>query len=181
MMRSGSPAILLATLVIGSGLAFAPTLASAQDYGSLGTLGGYGAASRYAMPGGGETSPMIVPYGGTFEGFMPGRMGGGSSLSFRSRPAAPMGAARSAFRLSPLPGGMSSMSGGGGGPRAGGRAMSSFISPGAMGLGVGPGRGGMKRMSGAGSPGVMPPSIGYPFRQPPSLDGPPAPGMGMSM
>jgi hypothetical protein len=41
--------------------------------------------------------------------------------------------------------------------------------------------GGMRRMPGAGGMGVMPPSIGYPFRQPPSLVGPPAPGMGMSM
>jgi hypothetical protein len=41
--------------------------------------------------------------------------------------------------------------------------------------------GGMQRMSGAGRSGVMPPSIGYPFRQPPSLLAPSTPGMGMSM
>jgi hypothetical protein len=50
-----------------------------------------------------------------------------------------------------------------------------------MGTGRGAGRGGMQRVPGAGGMGVMPPSIGYPFRQPPSLVGPPALGTGMSM
>ncbi len=171
-MRFLRPHVLVSALAIGSGLALETPSASAQGYGSL---GGYGAVSRYATPGMGQSSPMIIPYGGTFEGFMPSRMGGGSSLSFRSRPSTPMGSARSTFRLSPLLGGMSSMSGGVGGARAGGRAMSPLGSPGVT------RPGGMRRMPGAGSIGVMPPSIGYPFRQPPSLVGPPAPGTGMSM
>jgi hypothetical protein len=45
-----------------------------------------------------------------------------------------------------------------------------------MGLGTG-----TQRMSGPGGMNVMPPSIGYPFRQPPSLVAPSTPGMGMSM
>jgi hypothetical protein len=43
------------------------------------------------------------------------------------------------------------------------------------------GIGGMRRMPAVGRMGVMPPSIGYPFRQPPSLVTPSAPGAGMSM
>jgi hypothetical protein len=45
-----------------------------------------------------------------------------------------------------------------------------------MGLG-----GGMRRMPATTGMGVMPPSIGYPFRQPPSLLTPSATGTGMSM
>jgi hypothetical protein len=72
------------------------------------------------------------------------------------------------------------MSGMTGGP-AGARAMGSFGSGGGTGLGVGSGLGGMRRMPGVGGPRVMPPSIGYPFRQPPSLVSPSSAGMGMSM
>jgi hypothetical protein len=180
-MRSLRRVITVSALVIGGGLAFEAPSASAQGYGSPGSLGGFGAASTYATPGMGGSGPMIIPYGGTFAGFMPSRMGGGSSLSFRSRPAAPMSPARPAFRLSPLSGAMSSMSGGAGGARTGVRAMSPYGSAVAPGPGSGTGRGGMRRMPGAGGMGVMPPSIGYPFRQPPSLVGPSAPGMGMSM
>jgi hypothetical protein len=50
-----------------------------------------------------------------------------------------------------------------------------------MGLGGGTGLGGMQRMPSTGGTGVMPPSIGYPFRQPPSLVSPSSPVMGMSM
>jgi hypothetical protein len=39
----------------------------------------------------------------------------------------------------------------------------------------------MRRMSGSRGMGVMPPSFGYPFRQPPSLLSPSAAGAGMSM
>jgi hypothetical protein len=124
---------------------------------------------------------MIIPYAGMFEGFMPSRMGGGSTLSFRSRPTAAMGSSRTSFSLSPLSGGMSAMSGGLGGTRAGARVMSPLGSRGTMGLGGGTGLGGMQRMPSVGGTGVMPPSISYPFRQPPSLVSPSAPGMGMSM
>jgi hypothetical protein len=129
----------------------------------------------------GGSGPMIIPYGGMFEGFMPSRMGGGSPFSFRSRPTAAMESARTSFSLSPLSGGMSSMSGGLGGSRAGTRAMSPLGSRGTMRLGGGTGLGGMQRMPSVGGTSVMPPSIGYPFRQPPSLVSPSTPGTGMSM
>jgi hypothetical protein len=43
------------------------------------------------------------------------------------------------------------------------------------------GLGGMRRMPGGARSSVMPPSIGYPFRQPPSPVSPSSFGMGMSM
>ena len=120
---------------------------------------------------------MIIPYGGAFAGFMPGRMGGGSALSFRTRPGATMDTGRRTFSLSPLSGGMSGMSGGDGDDRL----MAPIGSGGTTGLGGGTGLGGMRRMSGGAGSSVMPPSIGYPFRQPPSLVSPSSGGMGMSM
>jgi hypothetical protein len=51
-----------------------------------------------------------------------------------------------------------------------------------MGRGIGPGSFLSKPMGPRGAgPGVTPPSIGYPFRQPPSLLSPAAGGAGMSM
>jgi hypothetical protein len=50
-----------------------------------------------------------------------------------------------------------------------------------MGLGGGTGFGGVKRMPVAGGTSVMPPLIGYPFRQPPSVVSPAVMGSGMSM
>jgi hypothetical protein len=50
-----------------------------------------------------------------------------------------------------------------------------------MGLGAGTGLGGMRRMPSSRGASVMPPSIGYPFRQPPSLVSPSTTGTGMSM
>jgi hypothetical protein len=147
-------------------LATGTTPASAQGYGPSPPLGGYGASSGDGMRGMTIMSPMIIPYGGTYEGFMPGRMGGGSALSLRSRPTTER-SPRSAFRLSPLSGGMSAMPGGLRGPRVGSRDA------------IGPG--GMRRMSRGGGNGVMPPRIGYPFRQPPSLVSPSSSGMGMAM
>jgi hypothetical protein len=172
--RRFSPGVLL----IGWSLAICPRSASAQAYGSL---GGYGAASNYVAPSMASSGPMVIPYGGMFEGFMPSRTGGGTTLSFRSRPTAAMSSSRTSFSLSPLSGGMSAMSGGPGFSRAGARAMSPIGPRGAMGLGGGTGLGGMQRMPGAGGTNVMPPSMGYPFRQPPSLVSPSATGTGMSM
>ena len=168
-------------LLTGGSLALGNPACLAQGLGSSGSLGGYGAVSSYASPSMGGSSPMLIPYSGTFEGFMPSRMGGGSALSFRSRPAAAMGSPRTSFSLSPLTGGMSSMSGVPGRFRAGTRAMSSFGSRGTMGLGVGTGLGGMRRMPSVGGTSVMPPNIGYPFRQPPNLVAPSTSGTGMSM
>ena len=151
-----------------------PSSADAQFSGG-GSLGGYGASSGSAVPGMGSGGAMVIPYGGRTEGFMPGRMGGGSPLSSRPRPSAGMNAPSRSFSLSPMTGGMTLT------PK-GPRPMS-----GGMGRGIGPGSllsgpMGSRRSgpSGAG-PGVMPPSIGYPFRQPPSLLSPAAGGPGMSM
>ena len=123
---------------------------------SSGSLGGYGAAPVYSNPGmgGSGSGAMVIPYGGMFEGFMPSRAGGGSVLAFRSRPSAAMGSARTSFSLAPLSGGM----------------------------GMGRRKTGMTRGFGAsGRMGVMPPSFGYPFRQPPSLVPSATAGAGMSM
>ena len=151
-----------------------PSSADAQSSGG-GSLGGYGASSGSGGPGMGSGGAMVIPYGGRTEGFMPGRMGGGSPLSFRARPPAGMNAPSRSFSLSPMTGGMTSTA-------RGPRPMS-----GGMGRGIGPGSFlsgpmGSRRSSPAGVvPGVMPPSIGYPFRQPPSLLSPAAGGVGMSM
>jgi hypothetical protein len=113
---------------------------------------------------------MLIPYGGRTEGFLPGRMGGGSPLSFRARPTATMGAGRTPFSLSPVSGGMPSAS----------RGMVRGLGPRnreAMPLGL---RGGMGRQ-GSDSLGVMPPRISYPFRQPPSPGFPSSSSMGSSM
>ena len=174
-MRIDRTTIRVLALVIGLGLG--RFSASAQDYGGPGSLGGFGASSSGPMAGMGGGPPMIIPYGGAFAGFMPGRMGGGSALSFRTRPGATMDTGRRTFSLSPLSGGMSGMSGGG----VDGRLMAPIGSGGTMGLGGGTGLGGMRRMSGGAGSSVMPPSIGYPFRQPPSLVSPSSGGMGMSM
>src|SRR5262249_53227519 len=146
-------------------------------YGSPNSLGGFGASLSGAMPGMGDGAPIVIPYGGSFEGFMPGRMGGGSALSFPTRPATPIGTRRGTFSLSPLSGGMSGMSGG----TIGGKVMAPIGSGGTMSLGSGTGLGAMRRMPGVGRSNVMPPSIGYPFRQPPSLVSPSSAGMGPSM
>ena len=176
-MRMDRPAIRLLALAIGIGLGAGAPSASAQGYGSPGSLGGFGATSSGAMPGMGDGGPILIPYGGSFEGFMPGRMGGGSAWSFRTRSNAPSGTRRGTFSLSPLSGGMSGTSGG----MIGRRAMAPIGSGGTMGLGGGRGLGGMRRMPGVGRSNVMPPSIGYPFRQPPSLVSPSSAGMGPSM
>jgi hypothetical protein len=83
-----------------------------------------------------------------------------------------MDSARPSFVLDSMGGGMTRMAGGMGGRRP--LALPSGPLSGGMGLG-----GGMRQMPTT-SMGVMPPSIGYPFRQPPSLLGP-ASGSGMSM
>jgi hypothetical protein len=127
----------------------------------------------------------VLPYAGRFGGFMPYRMGGGSgsSLSFQPRGDSGMITNRTSFRLSSMSGsmsftgGMSSMSSGmGSALGSGSGALSGFGSSGGMGLG-----GGMSSMPGGRGLGVMPPSFGYPFRQPPSLLGPSSGGAGMSM
>ena len=118
----------------------------------MSSLGGYGARSSPLVSGMGANRSMVIPYGGMYEGFMPSRMGGGGSLSFQARPAMPMGSSRPSFRLS-----------------AGSNSMGTR-------LGVRPAMG-----SRAPGMGVMPRSLGYPFRQPPSLIPSSGPTPGMSM
>jgi hypothetical protein len=151
-MRSTVPGM-LAVLAMGGLFTVLTPSAVAQGNGPSGSLGGFGAASPYANPAMSVSRSMVIPYGGMFEGFMPSRMGGGGTLSFRARPTATMGSGRTSFSLSPSVGGM----GQGRGGRAG---MSSRID---------------RRM------GVMPPSLGYPFRQPPSLVPSTSQVSGMSM
>jgi len=148
--------------IIGGVACFLVAAASplhAQNFGSR-SLGGYGGAEAGMGMGGGT----VIPYNGSFGGFMPSRMGGAASLSFRPFARTDLEPPRASFRLSPMTGGASSMSGGG------------FSS----GMGEA-GLGGMPPTSGAAKMGVMPPSFGYPFRQPPSLLGPISAGAGMSM
>jgi hypothetical protein len=171
-MRIAMRTILAGVLSVGMGQALGASSAWAQGVGSPGSLGGYGGSMSDAGAGMG-TSGTIIPYAGTFGGFMPYRMGGGGSLSFRSRETSAMGSTRTSFSLSPMSDGMSPMSGGMG-PGFGARTFSSFGTRGGMGP-----RGEMRQPMPAGM-GVMPPSFGYPFRQPPSLVAP-STGMGMSM
>jgi hypothetical protein len=116
---------------------------------------------------------VIVPAagGGSRAAMSPGTRGGG--LSFRSRPAAAMGSARPSFIPDSMAG-MNRMAG----SMAGRRPFT--LQPGTLTGGMGLG-GEMRRMPAAGGMGVMPPRIGYPFRQPPSLLTPSAAGAGMSM
>jgi hypothetical protein len=136
-------------------LAFGSVGACGQDPGLGVVLGGFG-----AMAGGSGSSldmgsSVVVPAaGGSGASVSPSMTGGG--LSFRPRPAAAMETVRRPFVLDSTSG-MSWI---------GGRrpfAMEPGTLTGGMGLG------GMPRMPAAGGMGVMPPRIGYPFRQPPSL------------
>ena len=177
-MRSTWQKTLACACAVG-GCYFSTSLATAQGYGAVGSLGGYGAASSYISSSMSSGGSMVIPYGGMFEGFMPSRMGGGAALAFRPRSTANMGSSRTSFSLSPMSGGgMSSMSGGMG--RGLGSRIRSTATFAPLGGGAGPG-GGMGRMSGMGRPGVMPPRIGYPFREPPSLVSPSTTTTGMTM
>jgi hypothetical protein len=162
-------------VVVGAFDGFETSSATAQFAGGATPLGGYGAPTGVAGSGMGG-GPMVIPYGGMTEGFMPGRMGGGSSLSFRARPASTMSPTRASSIYS-FPGGMSSAAGGMG------RATSSrsFMSNSMNFRGIGSGGSSFRLGSGGGGMGVMPPSIGYPFRQPPSLLSPSFGAAGMSM
>lgn len=147
-----------------------------QGFGPTPSLGGYGASSGFAGNSMGGSGSMVIPYGGMFEGFAPNSLPGGSSLSFRPRGSGmSMGSARTPFMLPPLSGGMS---GGGMGTRPRTRGMSPFRSTRSMELGVGRPLRSMQGMPGS---SIMPPSLGYPFRQPPSLIAPSTTASGMSM
>jgi hypothetical protein len=159
-MRALSRAFLAGSLLFGGGLVIGIPAVRAQGFGTAGSLGGYGGSMTDGGSGAGM-SGVAIPYAGRFGGFMPYRMGGGGNLYFQSRGSSPTASTRPSFRLSPMSGGM------GQGFGSSARMSSSFAPPAAMGPG-----GGM---------GVMPPSFGYPFRQPPSLLTPTYAGAGMSM
>lgn len=182
-MRATSRKVSVIAIVVGVSVVLSSTSARAQDPGLGGILGGYGAmsgASGSSMGGGynvvdpsGMGGNVIVPAGGGSVAAMSPSMRGGG-LSFRPRSATTMYSARPTLVLDSMGGGMTRMGGGMGGRRPFALQPSSLT--GGMGLG-----GGMRRMPAAGGMGVMPPSIGYPFRQPPSLLTPSTAGAGMSM
>lgn len=136
-----------------------------------GSLGGYGSASpssTMAMSGG-----TVIPYNGVYGGFMPYRMGGSGSLSFRSFGGRTSEAKLPSFRLSQTAGGMDSVSKmGAPGTLLGGTGISGSDTQEMKGMSNRPRRG---------KAGVMPPSFGYPFRQPPRLTEPGSSSIGMSM
>jgi hypothetical protein len=139
--------------------------AHAQDLRDR-SLGGYGASASDPGTGMGMTGGTVIPYNGSFGGFMPARMGGTGSLSFQPFARSEVEPNRPVFRLSPMTGGTASMS----------RGFSpSLGTPGAAGMR------GMAPTFGTTRMGVMPPSFGYPFRQPPSLLDSSSTGLGMSM
>jgi hypothetical protein len=181
-MQAKSPRLLAIAIMAGVGVAVDNPSAQAQAPGSGLSLGGYGAMA--GAPGsslgtsfyGIDSTAMgagLLPYAGRFGTAMPSQMGGLTGLTFRSRPSAMLGRARPLFTMGPM-GGMSAMAGGMG------PAQRPFVLPdlgvsGGMGLGIP--RWPMPR---AGGMGVMPPSLGYPFRQPP-IPGAPSTGPSMSM
>jgi hypothetical protein len=176
-MRAALRRFLACVLLLWGGSVIGMPSAKAQSPGSRSSLGGYGATASGSMASMGVGGP-IIPYAGNFGGFMPYRMGGGSSLAFQSRGASAMESTRTSFSLGPMTSGTTSMSGGmGQGFGARTRTFSSIGSQSGMGLG-----GGTRQvMPGSGGMSVMPPNFGYPFYQPPSLLTPSVSGGGMSM
>lgn len=166
-------------------LVLPPAPSKAQAPGIGGSLGGYGAmagGSGSAMiagsaPGSGMGSGSVAPFGGRFGAAAPSSMGGGGAVSYRPRPSSAMSGSRPALTLGPMGGGMSGGMGTGMGSRRRPFNLQDLGSSGGLGLG-----GVMRRpMPAATGVGVMPPNFGSPFRQPPSLLTPTAPGAGMSM
>jgi hypothetical protein len=155
----------------------AMTSLQGQEPGAFRSLGGYGGFATMSSAGMGAGGP-IIPYAGSFGGFMPYRMGSGTGgLSFSSRNLPVMGSQRASLSLAPMGLGMTSMRPDMGGFLGAGLRPRSFLG---LGTGTVPGGGPREQMPFPRSMGVMPPSLGYPFYQPPSL-APSAPTAGMSM
>jgi hypothetical protein len=174
-MKAVWRAFMVGVHVVGAGIAVATPPAQAQGFNATRSLGGYGATASDSMASIGASSSFI-PYAGNFGGFMPYRMGGGSSLSFSTRGTSTMEPSRTSFSLPSMSGGMTSMSGAIGkdsGART--RGFSSFGAQGGMGFDDR-----MRQQMPSGM-SVMPPSFGYPFYQPPSLLSPSSSTGGMSM
>jgi hypothetical protein len=165
-MRSIWRAIVASALVIAGMHSPLVSQASAQAFTMGESLGGYGGLMSGADAGL-SMGGAVIPYTGTFGGFMPTRMAGSGSLSFQSRGSSPLAQGRTSFSLSPMSSGMMKR------PGSSTRPLTSISPGGGMGMGL--------PVSGANGRSVMPPSFGYPFRQPPSLISPASFGMGMSM
>ena len=136
--------------------------------GSMG--GGFSTIEPTGMGGG-----VLIPAGGGAVAPVSIRMGGGGGLTFQPRATSMTTDSRPAFTMGSMGGGMRSTSGGM--APSFGRRPFSLPSLGSSGVMTG---GGMSARP-SGGMGVMPPSFGYPFRQPPSLLTPNAAGAGMSM
>jgi hypothetical protein len=182
-MRGALRRFLVAVIVVGASAAASGGVARAQDPGLGGVLGGYGAmtgTSAASMGGGtsivdpsGMGGNVVVPVArGSVPAMSPSMRGAG--LSFRSRSSAALYSARPSFTLDSMRRGMPGMAGGMSTRRP--FELQSGTFTGGMGLG-----GGMRRGPASKGMGVMPPRIGSPFRQPPSLVTPAGPGAGMSM
>jgi hypothetical protein len=182
-MRIVSRGVLPRIVLTGCVLAFGCTRARAQDPGLGAILGGYGAmagSSGSSMGGGfnvvevsGVGGNVIVPAAGGMGAPMAPAMRGGG-LFFQSRPSTEFYSARRSYSLDSMGGGVARMAGGIGGRRP--FALEPSILTGGIGL-----DGGIRGLPATESMGVMPPSIGYPFRQPPSLVSPSTSNAGMSM
>lgn len=157
--------------VLGAWLAIAPAVGRAQEAGLGVRLGGYGAmwspyepsmGGNYNIIGSFGMGNVIVPASGS-----PGAAASlgmsGDRLAFRGMSAAAMYASTPSFSSSSLSR----------------RKLSFALEGSSLSAGMGSSAGG-KRMPVRSSMGVMPRSIGYPFRRPPSLISTPA-GAGMSM
>jgi hypothetical protein len=116
---------------------------------------------------------VVVPAaGGSVTAMTPGMRGG--ALAFGPRSSTALYTARPSFSLGSMEAGMTRMARGMGGRRP--FALPAGTRSGGIGVGSG-----TRRMPGTTGMGVMPPRIGYPFRQPPSLLPPSSTGAGMSM
>lgn len=154
-----------AAILLAGSLALGGQTACAQRPATSASLGGYGASAGGSGMSMGSTSP-IIPYAGTFGGFMPYRMvSGPGALSFSRRDSSTIGSLRTPLRLSPMP----AMTAAAGGMTAGTGAgpFSSFQ--------LGP------TFFGADEPrpSVAPPSFAYPFYQPFGATGLSSSGAGM--
>jgi hypothetical protein len=154
-----------------------PSSSQSQFVGPDRSLGGYGATAGHSFSSMGGGGAMVIPYGGMTEGFMPTRMGGGASLSFKARPVEMMNPSRTSLSLTTLSGGISASSRG---MERGGSSRFSMTSP-LSSRGMRSGGSSFLPAAGPGGMGVMPPNIGFPFRQPPSLMSPASGLPGISM
>lgn len=176
----------LANVYMVSLLASIP-VSRAQDPGTGGLLGGFGAMAGAASSSmgsgfnianpGGSAGGIIVPSGGRGNTVLPMSMSGGGAMRFEPRGSSIFAAARPNFSLDSMRGGMGSMASGMQSPMR----RRPFALTGSGLLGPGPTGGMPASMGGAAGMGVMPPSFGYPFYRPPSLFAPASAGAGMSM